>query len=300
MEDSERETVGAVGEEEGDEYMRSSAHFVDHGEQDSVFDPQLWSGGRDAMGRSGKKLGSIWTLLLRVEFTAFESSRRSDRCHTRVSERELAKSDSDSQNASARDYDDDVVETTPTDVSSANSTRSPGEVEVTDGQGEEGSPRRGKSPRVVISHLYDRLPVYSPTSREALLNTLPPRPAASQAVLVPVSSAQPSSLQPSASTEGGLVSLNSDDVCNHLCLLTISELEEINSLLTDRVEFQTRRSLGNLISLPTAIIPNDETLVIVVSSCSSNGIPDIAQWLFMMINKNDIHSNCFVKRAMIP
>nr|GMC88058.1 uncharacterized protein LOC109184184 [Ipomoea batatas] len=60
--------------------------------------------------------------------------------------------------------------------------------------------RRGKSPRVVITHFYDRLPTYSPTSRDALQKTLPPQP----------------------------------------CLLTVTELEEVKSLLTGRVEFQTQ------------------------------------------------------------
>lgn len=41
--------------------------------------------------------------------------------------------------------------------------------------------------------------------------------------------------------------LSSDDVRNHPCLLTMSELEEVRSLLTGQVEFQTRRSLGNMI-----------------------------------------------------
>nr|GMD04561.1 hypothetical protein Iba_chr06aCG19510 [Ipomoea batatas] len=120
-----------------------------------------------------------------------------------------------------RGITDDVVEATPTDASSANFTRSPWEVEAAEGRGGDRSPRRGKSPRVVISHLYDRLQDYSPTSREVLLTTLPPRPTSSQVVSLPVYSAQPSSLPPSASTEGGLVSLNSDDVRNHPCLLTM-------------------------------------------------------------------------------
>nr|GMD60319.1 putative E3 ubiquitin-protein ligase RF298 [Ipomoea batatas] len=93
-------------------------------------------------------------------------------------------SNSDSQNASARDYND-VVETTPIDESSANSTRSPREDEVAgDWEGDE-NPRRGKSPRVVLSHFYDLLPAYSPTSRDALQRTLPPLPASSQAVSAP-------------------------------------------------------------------------------------------------------------------
>nr|GMD03907.1 serine/arginine repetitive matrix protein 2-like [Ipomoea batatas] len=50
---------------------------------------------------------------------------------------------------------------------------------------------------------------------------------------------------PSASSGEELVSLNSDDVRNHPCLLTLSELEETTALLTGRVDFQTRRSLGN-------------------------------------------------------
>nr|GMC48603.1 hypothetical protein Iba_chr01bCG0060 [Ipomoea batatas] len=144
-------------------------------------------------------------------------------------------SDSDSQNASARDYVD-AVETTPTDESSANSTRSPREIEGAGGRGGDRSPRRGKSPRVVISHIYDRLPTYSPTSRETLQRTLPPRPASSQAVSVPGSSSQPSSSQPLASIEGDLVPLSSGDVRNQPCLLTVSELEEIKSLLTGQVD----------------------------------------------------------------
>nr|GMC55577.1 uncharacterized protein LOC109184184 [Ipomoea batatas] len=145
----------------------------------------------------------------------------------------------DSQNASARDYDD-AVETTPTDESSANSTRSPREIEGASGRGGDRSPRRGKSPRVVISHLYDRLPTYSPTSRETLQRTLPPRPASSQAVSVPSSSSQPSSSQPLASIEGDLVPLSSGDVRNQPCLLTVSELEEIKSLLTSQYPTATR------------------------------------------------------------
>nr|GME10279.1 hypothetical protein Iba_scaffold9844CG0050 [Ipomoea batatas] len=66
-----------------------------------------------------------------------------------------------------------------------------------------------------------------------------------QAVSVPTSSAQPSSSQPSSSTEGVLVPLNSDDVSRHPCLLTLSKIEETKALLTERVEFQTRRSLEN-------------------------------------------------------
>lgn len=66
-----------------------------------------------------------------------------------------------------------------------------------------------------------------------------------QAVSVPTSSAQPSSSQPSSSTEGVLVPLNSDDVSRHPCLLTLSKIEETKALLTERVEFQTRRPLEN-------------------------------------------------------
>nr|GMC69193.1 hypothetical protein Iba_chr03aCG4410 [Ipomoea batatas] len=148
-------------------------------------------------------------------------------------------SDTGSQNISARDYDD-VVETTPTDMSSADSTRSPREVGTIGGRRGAGGPRCEKSPRVVISHLHDELPRYSPTTREALLTNLPPRPTASEVVSVPAL-AQPSSSQPSASTGGDFIPLNSDDVRNHPCLLTVSELEETKTLLTRRVEFQTRR-----------------------------------------------------------
>lgn len=54
-------------------------------------------------------------------------------------------SDSNSQNASAWDYDD-AVETTPTDTSSANSARSLEEIEATGGREDNGGPRQGKSP----------------------------------------------------------------------------------------------------------------------------------------------------------
>nr|GMC86862.1 serine/arginine repetitive matrix protein 2-like [Ipomoea batatas] len=178
-------------------------------------------------------------------------------------------SDTDSQNASAQDYDD-AVEATPTDDSSANSTRSPGEVEGVEGPRDGTTRRRGKSPRVVITHFYDRLPTYSPTSRDALQKTFPPQPASSQAAPVcgsssqrtllpqPISSqappasgssSQPSSPRPQASAEGDLIPLSSDDVRNQPCLLTVTELEEVKSLLIGQVEFQTRRSLGNY---PTA------------------------------------------------
>nr|GMD57096.1 serine/arginine repetitive matrix protein 2-like [Ipomoea batatas] len=66
-----------------------------------------------------------------------------------------------------------------------------------------------------------------------------------QVVSVPTSSAQPSSSQPSSSTEGVLVPLNSDDVSRHPCLLTLSKIEETKAILTERVEFQTCRSLEN-------------------------------------------------------
>nr|GMD68623.1 uncharacterized protein LOC109184184 [Ipomoea batatas] len=168
-------------------------------------------------------------------------------------------SNTDSQNASAQDYDD-AVEATPTDDSSANSTRSPGEVEGVEGPRDGTTLRRGKSPRVVITHFYDRLPTYSPTSRDALQKTLPPQPASSQAAPVcgspsqrtllpqpissqapPVSgsSSQPSSPRPQASAEGDLIPLSSDDICNQPCLLTVTELEEVKSLLTGQVKFQT-------------------------------------------------------------
>nr|GMD39196.1 serine/arginine repetitive matrix protein 2-like [Ipomoea batatas] len=143
-------------------------------------------------------------------------------------------SDSDSQNVSAQDYDD-AVETTPTDASSANSTGSAGEVGSHDGWVGEDGPRRGKSPRVVVAR-------YPPAVREALLAELPPRPAAAGPVSAPLS-LELSSSQPSASSGEDVVPLNSDDVRNHPCLLTLSELEETKTLLTGRVEFQTRRSL---------------------------------------------------------
>lgn len=41
--------------------------------------------------------------------------------------------------------------------------------------------------------------------------------------------------------------LNNEDVRKYSCLLTRPELEEIYSLLTGRVVFKTRRSLGNII-----------------------------------------------------
>nr|GMC86587.1 serine/arginine repetitive matrix protein 2-like [Ipomoea batatas] len=149
-------------------------------------------------------------------------------------------SDTDSQNVSARDYDD-MIEATPTDVSSANSNRSSREV------GEVGAavPQRGKSPRAVVSHLHDQFPNYSPVTQAILTTNLPPRPTASEAISVPAS-AQPSSSQPSATGGGDFVPLNSDDVRNHPCLLTLSELEETKTLLTGHVEFQTRRSLGDI------------------------------------------------------
>nr|GMC71101.1 serine/arginine repetitive matrix protein 2-like [Ipomoea batatas] len=82
-------------------------------------------------------------------------------------------SDSDSQNISARDYDE-AIETTPTGASSASSIGSAGEVGANDGWVGEGGPRRGKSPRVVIAHLHEELPQYSPATRETILANLPP------------------------------------------------------------------------------------------------------------------------------
>nr|GMD68290.1 serine/arginine repetitive matrix protein 2-like [Ipomoea batatas] len=174
--------------------------------------------------------------------------------------RESTMSDTDSQNASAQDYDD-AVEATPTDDSSANSTRSPGEVEGVEGPRDGTTRRPGKSPRVVITHFYDRVPTYSPTSRDALQKTLPPQPASSQAAPVcgsssqrtllpqPISSqappasgssSQPSSPRPQASAEGDLIPLSSDDVRNQPCLLTVTELEEVKSLLTGQYPTATR------------------------------------------------------------
>nr|GMD66264.1 serine/arginine repetitive matrix protein 2-like [Ipomoea batatas] len=144
-------------------------------------------------------------------------------------------SESDSQNISAQDYDD-AIEASPTDASSASSTRTADEIGA-DGWVSEDGPRRGKSPRMVVAP-------YSPATRETLLANLPPRPTTVEAVSVP-HSVEPSSSQPFASSGGNLVPLNSNDVRNHLCLLTLSELEEIKALLTGRVEFQTRRSLGD-------------------------------------------------------
>nr|GMC71275.1 serine/arginine repetitive matrix protein 2-like [Ipomoea batatas] len=140
-------------------------------------------------------------------------------------------SDSDSQNVSAQDYDD-AVEATPTDASSANSTGTADEVGSHDGWVGEDGPRRGKSPRVVAAR-------YPPATREALLAELPPRPATAGPISVP-HSLDLSSSQPSASSGEDLVPLNSEDVRNHPCLLTLSELEETTALLTGRVDFQTR------------------------------------------------------------
>nr|GLL20082.1 uncharacterized protein LOC109184184 [Ipomoea trifida] len=106
--------------------------------------------------------------------------------------------------------------------------------------GEDG-PRRGKSPRVVAAQ-------YPPATREALLAELPPRPVIAGPTSVP-HSLDLSSSQPSASSGEDLVPLSSEDVRNHPCLLTLSELEETTALLTGRVDFQTKRSLGNY---PTA------------------------------------------------
>nr|GMD32758.1 serine/arginine repetitive matrix protein 2-like [Ipomoea batatas] len=145
-------------------------------------------------------------------------------------------SDSDSQNISAQDYDD-AVEATPTDASLANSIGTTDEVGSHDGWVGEDGPRRGKSPRIVVAQ-------YPPATREAFLAELPPRPAAAGPISVP-HSLELSSSQPSASSGEELVPLNSDDVHNHPCLLTLSELEEATALLNGRVEFQTRRSLGD-------------------------------------------------------
>nr|GLL27457.1 uncharacterized protein LOC109184184 [Ipomoea trifida] len=143
-------------------------------------------------------------------------------------------SDSDSQNVSAQDYDD-AVEATPTDASSANSTGTVDEVGSHDGWVGEDGPRRGKSPRVVVAR-------YPPRYAGGPFGRTPPRPAAAGPVTAPLS-LELSSSQPSASSGEDVVPLNSDDVCNHPCLLTLSELEETKTLLTGRVEFQTRRSL---------------------------------------------------------
>nr|GMD97924.1 pentatricopeptide repeat-containing protein At1g14470 [Ipomoea batatas] len=47
------------------------------------------------------------------------------------------------------------------------------------------------------------------------------------------------------------------------------------------------------------VIPDETTLVTVISSCSSEGIPALAEWLVRMINKKGIHLNCFVKTALL-
>nr|GMC93879.1 uncharacterized protein LOC109184184 [Ipomoea batatas] len=153
-------------------------------------------------------------------------------------------SDSDNQNISAQDYDD-AVEATPTDASLANSTGTADEVGSHDGWVGEDGPRRGKSPRVVAAQ-------YPPATREALLAELPPRPATVGPIFVP-HSLELSSSQPSASSGEELDPLNSEDVRNHPCLLTLSELEETTALLTGRVEFQTRRSLGNGLEEPHSV-----------------------------------------------
>nr|GMC74456.1 serine/arginine repetitive matrix protein 2-like [Ipomoea batatas] len=140
-------------------------------------------------------------------------------------------SDSDSQNVSAQDYDA-AVEATPTDASSANSTGTAGEVGSHDGWVGEDGPRHGKSLRVVAAQ-------YPPATREALLAELPPRPATAGLISVP-HSLDLSSSQPSASSGEELVPLNSEDVRNHPCLLTLSELEETTALLNGRVDFQTK------------------------------------------------------------
>nr|GLL20083.1 uncharacterized protein LOC109184184 [Ipomoea trifida] len=160
--------------------------------------------------------------------------------HAHTYRREVTMSDSDSQNVSAQDYDD-AVEATPTDASSANSTGTADEVGSHDGWVGEDGPRRGKSPRVVAAQ-------YPPATREALLAELPPRPVIAGPTSVP-HSLDLSSSQPSASSGEDLVPLSSEDVRNHPCLLTLSELEETTALLTGRVDFQTKRSLGNY---PTA------------------------------------------------
>nr|GMD39563.1 serine/arginine repetitive matrix protein 2-like [Ipomoea batatas] len=142
-----------------------------------------------------------------------------------------ALTNTDSQNVSAQDYDD-AVEATPTDASSANSTGTADEVGSHDGWVGEDGPRRGKSPRVVAAQ-------YPPATCEALLAELPPRPATAGPISVP-HSLDLSSSQPSASSGEDLVPLNSEDVRNHPCLLTLSELEETTALLAGRVYFQTR------------------------------------------------------------
>nr|GMC71357.1 uncharacterized protein LOC109184184 [Ipomoea batatas] len=146
----------------------------------------------------------------------------------------------DSQNISAQDYDD-AVEATPTDATSANSTGTADEVGSHDGWVGKDGPQRGKSPRMVVAQ-------YPPATREALLAELPPRPATVGPISVP-HSLELSSSQPSASSGEELVPLNSEDVRNHPCLLTLSELEETTALLTGRVEFQTRRGL-RVLGLP--------------------------------------------------
>nr|GLL46452.1 uncharacterized protein LOC109159151 [Ipomoea trifida] len=155
--------------------------------------------------------------LLKPETRASRSPTEYPDCYATASHtccnRGLAMSDSDSQNASARDYDD-KVEDTPTDTSSANSARSP-EANETEGGREGGG--RGSQMRKI-------------TPSGGLLQPNPPLLS-----------------QPSTSTESDLVPLNSEDVRKHPCLLTVFELEEITSLLTRHVAFKTSRSLGNVI-----------------------------------------------------
>lgn len=186
-------------------------------------------------------------------------------------------SDSDSQDIS-RDYDGEFPVASPSSSRTRSIEEGAGDSmktgrsaqDTTPGGDEAESGRRdqepivetvppfgpGKSPRRVIEALTVEYQSLSPVSRSKHVAALPdpekfrPAPPSSSSApssAAPISSSRPSASEPILTGEVESLPLDNDDVRKHSCLLTHFELEEISSLLSGRVAYNTKRSLGNIV-----------------------------------------------------
>lgn len=102
---------------------------------------------------------------------------------------------------------------------------------------------------MVIVALTAKYQALSPTSQDELMSTLPALENILPTSRLPLSSDTPLTFSPSPNRDGNLLFLNSEGVQQHNCILTRAEIDDIFSLLSGRVDFRTRQSLGNIIDL---------------------------------------------------
>nr|GMD78336.1 hypothetical protein Iba_chr13cCG12020 [Ipomoea batatas] len=163
-------------------------------------------------------------------------------------------SDSNSQNASEREYADEVEVGSSTASSydssdleaetSSRVSRSEVESRALDPEITEESETygRGKFPRTVIATVTEKYQARSTTSQNELMAGLPAHENAPLGWTLPVSMDAPLTSSPSSEWDRQLLFLNNEDVQQHNCLLTQAEIDEIFTLLSGQMRIHRNNS----------------------------------------------------------